>query len=1471
MPENVTTNMMESYFNSDLSNSDETPFHLITTNHPYMATLGLSQFTTGTLYRWWNEKNAQGEYVNHKFFAENPKDEIEDKEFPAIVLLGKEEAREGFADKTGEGINQFAFQAWRKEGDAGAGKYLTKYIDGGHTDEWDFSQAGINEAGNNRNYSFTQVDIEEYDDYFLEPNTDGEMVKKSLFQMPDGKGKKEKVRFKGISPITNVIALNDYVNHNEYKSLTKAEWDEKQFARSEFILDIQASKPQGGGMGYVEWSGYVPFYISLGSGDAGDTFKCEKPDWVKFRLYLYPNSSPKSSRRGVAMAQPTFAAPPVDALGRKYQYKEDGRFSAFPEGSQAAEVVGELDMTFNEYTGKWEAGSKQMVAVVTQNIPSAQVMKAGVMRNLPPEEMLKNPSDPNQHVIFGSGAAMPLNMQNGNPMQWTPNYAQASDTDADGKFTVQCPTKTDDKATLRVFNASTKLLKTDQMVLLNQIDGLWFAIDFPSGIEGDAVAGGVEGQWEFQYTATNHIHFFNDYISNTIDSDWIEKALHMRYYKSILDPKNSGTYAKDLEKTYPSDSTQAGQKYIWGFDTMIKGGGYHQFSSFDYMDNKIGGTRAVNNALGVTNPVTGPNGETYEGDFDGLNTGAFFGCIFPDGYDSEDISQYRASRNFNVAPTIAASGENGKPLGPSASVHGDDYIYINGFSDTDLPFNDGLNRNGYLTGPTDSQGNQIAMFNDSDSSLSQLPADIALNASPLGTYGQPIQNIHIIDEMYYGASAFVGSRYVFTLGRNWAYKVYDEGTAGVPDHVSNSAFDFKPNVLNRIMFRPLKAEAYAEMWPGVYTSSQDERGYRRHFAQAVARRMNPKARGASDTAQQREFNADYSFTSKYNVTPFEVDGLNGQISNLYNSFWGLQFNVDLPTVEHPLYQITPFNGFSRLDDSDRFPHTIWGPFGYNKWVHGNSLTPFNAGSNPPWGGFEEQPAGGVGIIGAVATSFANTKFVFKTDNKIGCWSWGYLGVGGRVVKEPSWGKGDGYRDLHTTNLFVKIYHHWPREQTIYDSRYFAIHHFNAGITSPINESPRSIFADDYYKINTSNEEITQFNTTTGESKKYWYTIDEDVYDIDIRIPSAKVVNPVEFDPAPAATDIANRPVSLESGDRIYGTRVCRTFEILLGKAVYQSLDKNKWNISTVRRGKLLPFKYDLKTILIPKVKVSLPNYINGFDEQTKERVYSNGGYAIAITSNPDDNGFYGTTPIAFYNWRDDTMKNFDPFAADQDIVMVVKNPGFNYKVGDTFSCSTSLGTGLIITVKAVSQEDPNGIDDKVGRVTEFEVTETGYDFSYSGFTAVEPANDDLNVPAKKITSSSAGIQVFTSSPQPTQTGEGFQLHLIRGEVGSFEREDEKPPLATATNYHLLSIPSNKNDTSGGGTLNDPVGGEYFGLEQDSTEVQVDITNKSTSSKYDLFFFFHNDISHTHMTQDYNGSISRPNNDEQYIDLRIDSE
>jgi hypothetical protein len=1422
--------MMNDLFSADPLGGEDPPFHLISTDHPYMATLGLSTFTTGTLYRWWNQKDGEGKYENHKYFAEDPIS-IADKTVPKLVLLGEYDT--GFTDKTSEiGKNQFSFQAWRNEAEdvegRKSGQYRIKYIDGGHTDLWDFVQAGVNAAKKPRHYTHGDLDAAEYGNLFLEE--DGTLYYE--FEMPDGKGGKEMVPFESISPITDCITINDYVRDQELNTLFRDGWDSKQFARNEFILDIQASKE-----GYVEWSGLVPFYLSLASGDAGvgDTFKCSKPEWVKYRLYLHPNSAPQSTRRGIAMATPTFVGPPVDSLGRKYQKKEDGAFSAFPVGSQAAEVVAELDMTYNEYTGKWEAGSKQMIGVVTQRLPKAQILTTLDLRELKPEEMLALPNDPSSHIIWGSGSAMPLSQQNANPMQWTPNYAEPSQLNEEGKFEPICPEEpSETKVEFRVFNASTKALESDQMVLLNQIDGQWFAIDFPSGLDQfTVITPGFEGKWEFSYCATNVVHHFRDENFDKIDADDIVQGFHKKYYAG--DPLNKDKYstAKDITKRID--------------------GGYHQFTSFDMMDQHIAGTRkdGDGNAYAATNPLIAPNGDEIGGDRDGTHTGAFFGCIFPEGYDSEQIADYRIARNWDVLPTVAKSGIDGEPLysenpetfGASATTT---FKYFN---------EDGIARDAAV-GPfdadsetlkrndcsyehvKDADGNFISMFpTDDDTALTNLPADIATNASPSGEHGQPIPNLHMIEQMYRNADPKVGVKDFFLLGKNWLRRKYDAGTAGSPVHMESSAFDFYPKKRNHIIFRPLKAEVYAQFsqtldtpytGPGAGGNKLSERGLaRKNFGGEVCTQMTSKKKPCSQIAYKREQLWDEQGPSM-NFKAFEDYNIAGIIYSIHNTFWGLQFNIDIPSKNSRhgghhtdlggsgIYEISPG---AYLPDSDRFRWDAWG-WEKNGWCHGGGgIAP---SIQPPWESSAVEPAGAVGIIGAVCTCTAKDNINCITNNRLGVWSWGAYGGVGVFTQMPAWGKGNSYDDFQTTVLAVKVYHAWPREDTIYDPRYFAVHHFNAGILGfDDNDNPIK---------NTVIEKITQidpttFGTLTPAPKEYNYQIDQRTYEIDLRVPSAKALTPVD--------GVTNDPYELEVFDEVWGNAAKRS--AVATPTWHETLPYRQWSIDTKRRGKLLPYKYKKKTIAMKEFHTSLPAYT--VDADGKEHIYASGGClvlgSLVVGLDPSP-----APAIQFWDSADGSFKKFWPADGD-NLACVVRNPGSGYAVNDTFSFPDTIATGVLMKVSGVDGD---------GRINILVVEDQGSAFINRSFVGS----------GTPITKSSSAGSYFT--PLSTEKGAGFKAFLTAGTIKEVIEKDLKPSGALSTDWERVS---SKSISQGSQDSGGP-----FGLETEDKEVNLAIANPSVDGKYDCFFRFHNDISHTFLTADHKGSTSRWCNDEQYVDLTI---
>nr|HIL75300.1 hypothetical protein [Rhodospirillales bacterium] len=1161
-------------FNSD-GDFDEPPFHLITTDHPYMATLGLSEFTTGTLYRWWNTKNSKDEYENHKYFAKDPTT-IEDKTFPSLLLLGEDIV---FSDKDGLGKQQFAFQGFRFDpidfDGRRSGRYETFYIDDG---SWTYSQEGLNEIGQGRDYTYFDLDFTEYDDKFLTESMD----KEHTFEVKNKDGKLKDVTFKSVYPITHAITLNDYVRDLELNTVLKNDpdnpWDGQKFARSEFIRDIYTSKEE-----YVEWSGLVPFYFR----GAGGAFECSKSSWVTYKLQLFPNSAPKSTKRSIAVSTPTFVGPPVDSLGRTYQNREDARFDVFPEGSETGKVVAELDMTYNEYTSKWEAGSKQMIGIITQKVPKARGLSVSALFALNIEDGLRNSSDPSQNFVLGSGSAMSISQQNGNPMQWTPNYQEPSEKDEFGKLVPLCDEEEPNKkAEMKVFNASSKALNTDQMVLLNQIDGQWLAIDFPSGIEefDPAVEAGFQGRWEFSYCATNSVHHFRDKNWEQIDSDDIVNGFHRQYYKNDFWNKDTNKNAYDFAN--------------------LQIGGYHQFTSFDMMDKFIAGTRARGNAYATTNSQIAANGDTIESDADGYHTGAFFGCIFPDGYNSKQIKEYRDHRRFNAEASIAHSGQvdGGSWNGGNYLVWGDlhfHYFHDDGIRDNVAPFGSPLlqpsaTRERNDCGgehAKDDDGEVITMFdNDTDSSLTNLPADIATNAAPSGQYGQPITNLHLLGNMYFQDDPIQlaeQTRVLKKMGQNWLRR--DEGTdeKGIPIHMESSAFDFKPKRTNHIVFRPLKAEVYAQfsqpneafegLGAGGARNSQQSRD-RLNFGGEMCKQMISKFKPSSHIAHQRELLFDASLFTYFDLQP-------APLHTIYNATLGLQFNTDIPSSPTSNFQISPK---AKLPTNDRFRWDVWGRDS-NDWCHGNFGQP--TGELPSWYSSDYEPAGAVGIIGAVASCTAGKTIKFDTNHRLGVWDFSYIvsffGIPARTERNPAWGTGDNYKDFQTTGLHVKIYESWPREDTIYDPRYFAVHHFNAGMLS-LKKSDTDPLNPDVI-TRTKCAIVNQIDPLASEKRKdYEYEIDEPIYGVDYRVPSVKLIDPNDI----ACTNrvlggvgglLNNRPISLHSmvNPNAFDISSLVWSDQALDPSMphyHELMPSEQWNIDTSRRGKLLPYRYLKKTI-----------------------------------------------------------------------------------------------------------------------------------------------------------------------------------------------------------------------------------------------------------------------------------------------------
>jgi hypothetical protein len=154
------------------------------------------------------------------------------------------------------------------------------------------------------------------------------------------------------------------------------------------------------------------------------------------------------------------------------------------------------------------------------------------------------------------------------------------------------------------------------------------------------------------------------------------------------------------------------------------------------------------------------------------------------------------------------------------------------------------------------------------------------------------------------------------------------------------------------------------------------------------------------------------------------------------------------------------------------------------------------------------------------------------------------GTGGKQYGYPRWGSStDNYNSFGTTGLYVRIFEAWPDEQTIYDSRYFAVLHFNPG---SLLEGVETKGIDSGISI----ENWVQENGVgVLNGLKYERSVDQIKYDVDFRVPTYGHPNDNSVD---------NQPIPLGSLiDRNGGPD---------GKRLRP---QSEWRVNTIRRGQLL--------------------------------------------------------------------------------------------------------------------------------------------------------------------------------------------------------------------------------------------------------------------------------------------------------------
>lgn len=849
--------------------SRETFTHIITTDNPVFKNAGLGSFTTGVLFEYFTARDNEGAYINKDVIRDSGNEEITTiadifgaPPLPADNLWG-------------------SWQGWRPERDVATGRFILQ--------NWDDFTKEIPNKGNRREYDFdlskfapNESGIPNIATVVTQEDEDEEETKTSAsvdysiiasnptiinglpFSQPAniavyGARYLQDADFirKVDCPVCNLITLNDYMLDltREYGSGNWDSWDNQRDSGDEGIYsfgadqlytmqamlrDIKTSKTKT-----VQFSGLLTFNTELFDGK----FECDITQWVKFDLKLFDKPMEVMTKPTPVPKSNYVADFRTDAFGRQMLNKQDGDITPLDglNTTDGQKTMAAWNMSYNEYLNRWETGTKQMMAKLLQDVPAAQNPGADKLQTMNIQEALDDDANSGK-FIPGTGYALPIFMQNGNPFQWAPNYSKAKD----------CRDEDLVKHQVRAFNfAATRRYKADEMVTLNQIEGVWHIS--PLDKTDDVVSLSQAKNWAFQYFLMTRDEFFKgrdieSNLDNVTPFD-AERICHKSYYEGDI---------KQVDITYNDQFSSAGYSESNGFRKVASS---WQVSSFDFMDNQIFGSRPYN-AIGTTNATidaagrTIPQQELYR---NAGHSGPFFGCVFPDGYIGAKIGEVlNESRNWKFKVCESGKAESGskqdayvtpfsvnddnaegnpffdvysgpdststirQPLAgkdqtPVASRHDlvsatkKDFYIQEDLSATEREnkwywpwFRDGA---AYYGPDMFYQYNREGLTD-----FRQLPADIAMLDSPNVSNGAPWYNVHRYKFLY--KSTNEGINWTRTRGNLGVKKnipsifgsaawICKEGlTEDVTYTPEDTPFGWEPANRNKIQFRPLKMETY---------------------------------------------------------------------------------------------------------------------------------------------------------------------------------------------------------------------------------------------------------------------------------------------------------------------------------------------------------------------------------------------------------------------------------------------------------------------------------------------------------------------------------------------------------------------------------------------------------------------------------------------------------------------------------------
>lgn len=814
-----------------------------------------------------------------------------------------------------------------------------------------------------------------------------------------------------------------------------------------------------------------------------------------------------------------------------------------------------------------------------------------------------------------------------------------------------------------------------------------------------------------------------------------------------------------------------------------------------------------------------------------------------------------------------------------------------------------------------------------DFTFAQVPADVLTNASPNGVNGQPQRNIHRCYWMNEGLhQLYTGQPNSPKIFRNlvkptildgyWLARKDADGVdvSGKQYTVMDSWLDAKPRAKGLVEYRPLKLEGYCGINQTV-SPSRTKRYYRAYKEQVNAQ---AGAQMLSETSPFSLYAIDRNLLLSYAGRITDEWGY----LNIGRKLGSPPFSENAQQEGLLINRATDAVGRDRANgyglriahdvtkphfSSSRHQGSYWGPDGYSVtqaqkiWGNlagdpSNALKPFK---------LEGIGAGACGIIATSCKLTTNENIILTTTQRYGMNPWteltgnftgsslifGLFGFdtssGQKIKTHKSWGSsipGEPYRQPNTMAMVARVYHGWPEEQTIFDARNLAVHHFNPDVqfegAGAANPGLNGNFFNARHFTLKNFEERDPDAEATDPPVSFTYLAPIPSSTVDFTIPSmfqeyplwehdseADPDDPQNIltpDPVPVGAIAYKDVVSYESG----------------GESVQKILaDEDLWIVDDQRVGKLLPFKYKKNEFVLqedngnpndPNRDVIQLDYeffpiednaLDGEDGPRKyPRLRRSGGGVGTVTKWTNLNAA-----------KNDNTPEYTPeepldWAPNPELHgLLITNVGSGYRVGDTFA--TTYGS-LYRVDGIVWSANP---DDEVyydGTQQPPASTPLGYPWKLKKISRSKSVDskDGIASTTPLYSGVHAGIQLFTFGG----TGQGFRAAWPVCYCQEMEYEDSKPKLLEHPTEGTIPKLSSALDPPHTDAEDDGSQGWVVGTVV--TNYDLNDQNKSPDRTYDLFVFMQNDVSFCWQGSD-EGFLGNTYNltecDEQFIRLSIE--